>query len=238
MSDGSPPCIPNICMTAAADVPPKPIRQWGSDSQCAGPTVERPIPRWGVRGAIHHRFIPRLYVPTPSTVAAGIRHLVMVLNKSKNTNSAIDTPQYCATICGMSNTVQNTIGSVELDSVPLSIECPPAQRIQTRSAPSLAPQRIGRRHQDEWRAKIRVTAVVQRLNKCALGEIEMSPTELGAAKLLLSKVLPDLSAQQVTLDDHRDELSALSMSELLTRLDGVLRGPIDVVAVQKTDGDK
>jgi hypothetical protein len=63
--------------------------------------------------------------------------------------------------------------------------------------------RIRRTHQDEIRAKIKVSNLLTRLTKYAEGELsddDISPNRLNAIKLLLSKTLPDLSSIQLTGD--------------------------------------
>lgn len=47
--------------------------------------------------------------------------------------------------------------------------------------------RLNKRHQDLVREKIRAGQVIDRLEKCALGEIEMTPTQVQSAKILLDK---------------------------------------------------
>ena len=51
---------------------------------------------------------------------------------------------------------------------------------------------------DTWRERIRVGVIMQRLEAHVMGEldeekkaVELSPTQIAAAKLLLSKVIPD-----------------------------------------------
>lgn len=58
------------------------------------------------------------------------------------------------------------------------------------------------RHDDETRAKIQAAQIINRLMGCINGEVELSPAQVSAAKTLLGKVLPDLSA--VTLDGGLD----------------------------------
>jgi hypothetical protein len=50
------------------------------------------------------------------------------------------------------------------------------------------------RHDDETRLKIQVSQLLNRLQKHVLGEVEMSPTQIQAAQILLKKALPDLQA--------------------------------------------
>jgi hypothetical protein len=60
--------------------------------------------------------------------------------------------------------------------------------------------RLNRRHQDMVRDKIRASQLINRVEACALGEIEMTPVQLSAALGLLKKCVPDLSATEVTAD--------------------------------------
>jgi hypothetical protein len=50
----------------------------------------------------------------------------------------------------------------------------------------------------EWRERIRSGVILQRLEKAALGELEVSPTSLKAAEIVLRKTLPDLARTEVT----------------------------------------
>lgn len=56
--------------------------------------------------------------------------------------------------------------------------------------------RLRANHQDDVRKKIQASQLVNRLTNHALGEIEMSPTQVRAAEVLLRKTLPDLSQVQ------------------------------------------
>jgi hypothetical protein len=53
------------------------------------------------------------------------------------------------------------------------------------------------RHDDETRAKIKASQLVNRLTDHALGNCEMSSTQVTAALGLLKKALPDLSSAEV-----------------------------------------
>ena len=44
--------------------------------------------------------------------------------------------------------------------------------------------------------RIRATKLITRLQKCALGKVEMKATEISAAKTLLDKVIPNLAQVQ------------------------------------------
>lgn len=50
------------------------------------------------------------------------------------------------------------------------------------------------RHDDETRAKIQTSQLVNRLTAHALGETDLTQTQVRAIEILLRKTLPDLSA--------------------------------------------
>lgn len=56
------------------------------------------------------------------------------------------------------------------------------------------------RHDDETRAKIQATQIINRLQKCFMGDVDLSQSQVSVAKLLLNKVLPDLQSIQVDAD--------------------------------------
>ena len=49
-----------------------------------------------------------------------------------------------------------------------------------------------------WREKIKVANIITRLEKHAEGEVEMTPTQVKAAQVLLDRVMPTLSASEIT----------------------------------------
>lgn len=50
------------------------------------------------------------------------------------------------------------------------------------------------RHDEDTRLRIKVGNILNRLEKAYNGEIELSQTQVNIAKLLLAKVLPDLTS--------------------------------------------
>jgi hypothetical protein len=50
------------------------------------------------------------------------------------------------------------------------------------------------RHDDETRLKIQVSQLLNRLQRHVLGEVDMLPSQIQAAQILLKKALPDLQA--------------------------------------------
>ena len=60
--------------------------------------------------------------------------------------------------------------------------------------------RLRPRHQDEIRAKIQTSQLINRLMDHALGEVELSPTQIRAIEVLLKKSVPDLQAIQLSGD--------------------------------------
>jgi hypothetical protein len=62
--------------------------------------------------------------------------------------------------------------------------------------------RLNRRHQDMVRDKIQANQLINRLESHALGEVELSQTQIKAIEILLKKTLPDLSAVEHTGDEE------------------------------------
>ena len=62
---------------------------------------------------------------------------------------------------------------------------------------------LGKQHAAKTREKIKVTQIVNRLNKIALGEVEADAQQMRAAEILLRKALPDLSAVHTTDDQSK-----------------------------------
>lgn len=54
------------------------------------------------------------------------------------------------------------------------------------------------RRQDEVRAQIQAKQIINRLQGHVDGKVELSATQVQAAKILLSKTLPDLSATELS----------------------------------------
>jgi hypothetical protein len=62
------------------------------------------------------------------------------------------------------------------------------------------PARLNLRHQQMVRDKIQASVLIQRLEAHAMGEVDMTPTQVRSAEVLLKKIVPDLSAVQVDGD--------------------------------------
>jgi hypothetical protein len=54
--------------------------------------------------------------------------------------------------------------------------------------------RLNPQHDERTRAKIQTSQIANRLSDHVFGKVEMSPTQVKAAEILLRKTLPDLSA--------------------------------------------
>ena len=64
-------------------------------------------------------------------------------------------------------------------------------------------KRTGKRH-DAWKQKIRAGALARRLFDHAQGKIEMTQTQINAAKILLNKLTPDLRSKEIKGEmEHR-----------------------------------
>ena len=50
------------------------------------------------------------------------------------------------------------------------------------------------RHDEETRAKIQAGNIINRLTKCVMGQVDLTPAQVQAARILLAKILPDLTS--------------------------------------------
>lgn len=62
------------------------------------------------------------------------------------------------------------------------------------------PRKMGFRHSEETRSKIQADALIRRMMKIAMGEVDATPAQVNAAKALLNKCLPDLKAVELVAD--------------------------------------
>jgi hypothetical protein len=53
---------------------------------------------------------------------------------------------------------------------------------------------------EEHRSKLKVSQLLNRLQDCALGKVQLRPDEVRCLEISLKKALPDLSAQEITGD--------------------------------------
>jgi hypothetical protein len=58
----------------------------------------------------------------------------------------------------------------------------------------MAGRPLGKRHQDDVRAKIQATQIINRLQSAFDGTIDLTQTQVNIGKALLDKALPDLKA--------------------------------------------
>jgi len=56
---------------------------------------------------------------------------------------------------------------------------------------------------DNWRERIKVSMLINRLMSHALGECDMQGTQIKAAEILLRKRVPDLAATQHSGDENQ-----------------------------------
>lgn len=54
---------------------------------------------------------------------------------------------------------------------------------------------------DNWKERIKAGVIMDRLCKHINGKIEMSPTQINAAKIVLGKTVPDIARQEITGKD-------------------------------------
>ena len=61
--------------------------------------------------------------------------------------------------------------------------------------------RLRAKHQDEIRTKIQTSQLINRLQECGLGELELRHDQLRSIEILLKKSLPDLSQIELSGDE-------------------------------------
>ena len=73
--------------------------------------------------------------------------------------------------------------------------------------------RLRKTHQDDVRTKIQATQLINRLTKHALGEVDMSATQVQAIRILLDKSLPNLAAVEHSGDAENPVALAFKWKE-------------------------
>lgn len=53
-------------------------------------------------------------------------------------------------------------------------------------------------HDDRTKERIRASQLLNRLTQCANGEVEMSPAQIQAARIVIAKIVPDLKAIELS----------------------------------------
>lgn len=71
--------------------------------------------------------------------------------------------------------------------------------------------RLRPQHQDDVRAKIKTSQLINRLQDHALGKVDLTTTQIKAIEVLIRKTLPDLSATELSgnIGIHEQALDAL-----------------------------
>mgnify|MGYP001610169437 CR=1 FL=1 len=87
----------------------------------------------------------------------------------------------------------------------------------------MAARTVKIRHDDNTRAKIKTSQIVNRLTGHVLGEVEMNPSQVTAALGLLKKTLPDLATTELIGDPNRPV-------QQVTRIERVVVDPTDTDA--------
>lgn len=71
----------------------------------------------------------------------------------------------------------------------------------------------------EVRGQIQTSKYIERLDKHIDGKLDLSPTQVRSAEILLKKVLPDLQVQDL---HHHDESEQLTDDQMLAKLQAML----------------
>lgn len=71
--------------------------------------------------------------------------------------------------------------------------------------------RLRPQHQEDVRAKIQTSQLINRLQDHALGVVELTKSQVSAIQILLRKTIPDLSATELSgnIGVHEQALDAL-----------------------------
>ena len=85
------------------------------------------------------------------------------------------------------------------------------------------PRAAGYRHTEATRKRIQASQLINRLHEHALGNVEMTATQVNAAKALINKVLPDL--QSVEVEGEMDLQATINRVELVALDDGSTDSP-------------
>lgn len=87
------------------------------------------------------------------------------------------------------------------------------------------------RHDENTRAKIQTSQLINRLYGHVVGKVELSPTQVRAAEVLLRKTLPDLSATEIDAKVRNVNANELADDELATIATGsgagTTKAPVD-----------
>lgn len=68
----------------------------------------------------------------------------------------------------------------------------------------MAGRPMRRLHQEDVRAKIKTSQLINRLSDHGFGKVDLKPTQVDAIKALLKKTLPDLTSVQLSGPDDAD----------------------------------
>jgi hypothetical protein len=68
------------------------------------------------------------------------------------------------------------------------------------------------RHDDETRAKIQTSQLINRLSDHVFGKIELSSTQVRSAEILLKKTIPDLTSTEASVA-HSGEIQVRASKE-------------------------
>lgn len=93
--------------------------------------------------------------------------------------------------------------------------------------------RLTRPRAETVRAQIQASQIVRRLTEHVEGRVDMSPTQVQAARTLLGKVLPDLqTAELIHHEEPRTEAEILArLQSLLKALPADIRDSLDAAAM-------
>ena len=70
----------------------------------------------------------------------------------------------------------------------------------------------GYSHDEKTRQKIQASQLLNRLTDCAMGLVELTPSQVRAAEVLLRKCMPDLQSIDNNINDNRTTVKRINLA--------------------------
>lgn len=87
---------------------------------------------------------------------------------------------------------------------------------------------------EEWKEKIQLSMIINRLNSHIKGDLELSSTQIRAAEILLRKLIPDLARTEVKQETNIN----LTLSDARESIYRMLNAtPLQSVAIEDNSND-
>jgi hypothetical protein len=101
----------------------------------------------------------------------------------------------------------------------------------------MAPRTVKIRHDEETRAKIQASQLINRLQDHVFGSVDVSSSQMKAIEILLKKSLPDLQSVELTGNqDNPVAVTDVSILEAARAVSFLMRSAVAKLDRDKTDG--